>query len=381
MTTPNMATHTVFNPKNNTNDTVKTLPFFGEPLNIQRYDKVAWPFVKRWYERGLQMFWRPEEIDVTKDKYDYETLQPHERHIFDSNIKRQIMLDSIQGRAPFETFLPFASSPEMEFAVIEWGRQEAVHSLSYTHILQNVFNDPSPVFDTVMEIREIVDCAGDIAKYYDGLMVYSGMKLAGRNFTSQDVYDAKKAFWRALFAANSLEGIRFYLSFACSFAFPQFYNGKMEGNAKVIRLIARDEQEHMVLTQTLLNRLPGIDNDFVKIREELRPECTALFNSVVDQEKAWGKYLFKDGAMIGINEKTSNNYIDWLAMTRLNQIGHTYTGEIVSKKSPYPFMEDWLNNKETQYALQEAEASDYLGAVTTGSVTSGLHFNNNSLKA
>lgn len=369
----NQTKHTVFNTDNKT-QVNKTLPFFGEPLNIQRYDQVAWPFLKRWYEKGLQQFWRPEETDCTKDKADYESLQAHEQHIFKSNIRRQILLDSIQGRAPFETFLPWTSSPEMEFAVVEWGRQEAIHSLSYTHILQGVLNDPSPIFDEMLEIREIVDCAGDVSKYYDDLLTWTGMKLAGRIFTKQDMWDVKKAFWRALFSANSLEGIRFYMSFACSFAFPQFYNGKMEGNAKIIRLIARDEQDHMVLTQTLLNRLPKIDKDFAIIRDELRAEMTALYCSVADQEKGWVRFLFQDGPMVGLNEKTSYNYIDWLADVRMKQVGHQYPHDAPTK-SPYGFMDEWLNNKETQYALQEAEASDYLGGVTTGSIDSELKFN------
>lgn len=192
------------------------LPFFGDPVSIQRYDVVAWPFVQKWYEKGLSQFWRPEEVDITKDKADFATLNEAEKHVYFSNLKRQTMLDSIQGAAPFEAFAAWASTPEMQFAILEWTRQEAIHSLSYTHILRNTVNDPGIVFDHVLDVAEIVDCAHQISVYYDDMVQYSGMRMAGRIFTQEDLMNAKRAFWRALFAANTLEGIRFYVSFACS---------------------------------------------------------------------------------------------------------------------------------------------------------------------
>lgn len=347
------------------------LPFFGDPVNIQRYDQVAWPFVRRWYEKGLSQFWRPEEVDVTKDKADYESLEGHEKHIFIGNLKRQSMLDTIQGAAPQEAFGAWTSTPEMQFAVLEWTRQEAIHSLSYTHILKNTVNDPGIVFDHILDVSEIVDCAHDIAIYYDDMIKYAGMRMAGRVFTREDMLNAKRAFWRAMFAANSLEGIRFYVSFACSWAFPQFLNGKMEGNAKIIRQIARDEQDHLMLTQTILNRYPKMDPDFAMIREELRGEMTELYVKVAEQEKEWSKYLFKDGAMLGMNHHTNCQFIDWLATQRMAAIGHPYPGE-ATKDNPYPWINEYLNNDQMQYALQEAEAADYLTGILSGSVTDGL---------
>ncbi|QIG62162.1 ribonucleotide reductase of class Ia (aerobic), beta subunit [Salmonella phage P46FS4] len=358
----------VFDPSSNNTG----LPFFGDPVSIQRYDIVAWPFVQKWYEKGLSQFWRPEEVDITKDKADYATLTPAEKRIYESNLKRQTMLDSIQGAAPFEAFGPWASTPEMQFAVLEWTRQEAIHSLSYTHILRNTVNDPGIVFDHVLDVAEIVDCAHQISTHYDDMVRYSGMRMAGRAFTREDMMNAKRAFWRALFAANTLEGIRFYVSFACSWAFTQFQK-KMEGNAKIIRQIARDEQDHLILTQTLLNRLPGMDPDFEIIREELRGEMTQMFLDVGNQEKQWADYLFQDGSMLGLNAKILHHMVDWLLTHRMGAIGHPYPGE-PRKECPVPWINEWLNNKTMQYALQEAEAPDYLMGVLTGSVSDGLKF-------
>lgn len=350
------------------------LPFFGDSVSIQRYDVVAWPFIQKWYEKGLSQFWRPEEVDVTKDKTDFESLDPWEKHIFLSNLRRQIMLDSIQGRAPVAAFLAIASTPEMEFSVIEWTRQEAIHSLSYTHIIRNVLNSPSEVFDEILNIKEIVDCAKDISVYYDDAIRWAGMKMAGRVFTREDTMNHKRAFWRALFAANALEGIRFYVSFACSWAFPQFLNGKMEGNAKIIRQIARDETDHLALTQALLNRLPRMDPDFAIIREELRGEMTQMFMAVVEQEKQWAHFLFKEGSMLGLNAKILCTFVDWLATIRMAAIGHPYPGEATTD-NPLGWIMHWLTNVDVQYALQEAEASDYLTGILSGSVADGLFLN------
>lgn len=366
MNTP-VIPYSVFNVKSNN----LGLPFFGDSVSIQRYDKVSWPFVQKWYEKGLAQFWRPEEVDVTKDKADFESLTPAEKHIFISNLKRQIMLDSIQGRAPRDAFGAICSTPEMEVAVLEWTRQEAIHSLSYTHIIRNVLNDPGEVFDHILDIKEVVDCASDIALYYNDTIRYAGMVMAGRVFTAQDTYNHKKSFWRSLFAANALEGIRFYVSFACSWAFPQALNGKMEGNSKVIRLIARDEQEHLILTQTLINRLPSMDPDFIQIREECREEMTNMFMAVGNQEKSWAKYLFKDGSMLGMNYEILDKFVDYLMTVRMGAVGHPYPGEPV-KVNPLPWFTQWLTNTTTQYALQESESAEYALGVLTGSVDDGL---------
>lgn len=355
----------------NVNSNNMGLPFFGDSVSIQRYDKVAWPFVQKWYEKGLAQFWRPEEIDVTKDKLDFQLLDDGQKHIFLSNLKRQIMLDTIQGRAPIQAFGPIASTPEMEFAVLEWTRQEAIHSLSYTHIIRGVLNDPSEVFDKVLEIEEIVDCAADISLYYDDIIRWSGAVLSGRVMTEFDNMNHKRAFWRALFAANALEGIRFYVSFACSWAFPKVLNGSMTGNASIIRLIARDEQDHLMLTQTLINRLPSMDPDFAIIREELRHEVTEMFMDVVQQEKEWAKYLFKEGTMLGLNYDILSDFIDWLATVRMAAIGHPYPGNAI-KENPMAWINEYLNNAVMQYALQEVESTDYLHGITTGSVNDGL---------
>lgn len=342
--------HKLYNHENKKPDTEKTM-FFDESVAIARYDVQKYPFFEKMTERHLGFFWRPDEVDVTRDAKDFKELSPHEQHIFTSNLKRQIVLDSVQGRSPVIAFLPIISLPELETWVQTWAFFETIHSRSYTHIIRNVYANPSEVFDEINSIVEIVDCAKDISKYYDNLVQWN-------NYGKQPgCYEHKKALWLALNAVNVLEGIRFYVSFACSWAFAE-QKKSMEGNAKIIKFIARDENLHLASTQHMIKALPKDDPDFAKIAEETMDECVAIFESAVEQEKAWAKYLFKDGSMIGLNEQMLCEYVEWLAAKRMRSIG--LPTKYKSGTNPLPWTQKWIAGGEVQVAPQETEISSYI---------------------
>ena len=327
--------------------------FFGEPVNIARYDKQRYSIFEKLTDKQLGFFWRPEEVDLSRDSKDFKGLTDNEKHIFTSNLKRQILLDSVQGRAPSAAFLPICSLPELETWIQTWAFSETIHSRSYTHIIRNIYSDPSRVFDEMLEIEEIVDCANNISKYYDQLIHINNQnalfKLEGRH-----VYDHKKALWLCLNAVNALEGVRFYVSFACSWAFAEVK--KMEGNAKIIKLIARDENVHLASTQQLLKILPKEDPDFARIQEETRDECIDMFYRVVEQEKSWAHYLFQNGSMIGLNEELLCNYVDHIAAKRMGAIG--LNGK--PGANPLPWTQKWISGSEVQVAPQETEITSYV---------------------
>jgi len=329
-------------------DSVDRKAFFDGPVTIARYDKQKYNFLEKLTDKQLGFFWRPEEIDCLRDAKDFKGLTNHEKHIFTSNLKRQILLDSVQGRAPVLAFGPVCSLPELETWLTTWTFFETIHSRSYTHIIRNVYSDPSKVFDEMLDIQEIVDCAKDISKYYDNLIMF--------NEGSPLPYDHKEALWLCLNAVNALEGIRFYVSFACSWAFAELK--KMEGNAKIIKLIARDENIHLASTQQLLKVLPTDDPDFAKIAEKTKEECINIFVSAVNQEKAWANYLFKDGSMIGLNETLLSDYIEWIANKRMTAIGLAtpYKGG----SNPLPWTQKWISGAEVQVAPQETEITSYV---------------------
>jgi ribonucleoside-diphosphate reductase beta chain len=334
--------------------------FFGEPVNIARYESVKYPQFEKLTEKQLSFFWRPEEIELGRDSKDFKSINSHEQHIFTSNLKRQILLDSVQGRAPSLAFLPICSLPELETWIQTWTFSETIHSRSYTHIIRNIYSDPSKVFDDMLDIQEIVDCASDISKYYDMLIDINYLSritpILRDAYSGYSEYEHKKALWLCLNAVNALEGVRFYVSFACSWAFAEVK--KMEGNAKIIKLIARDENVHLAATQQLLKILPQEDPDFVKIANDTREECFNMFKSVIDQEKAWAKYLFKDGSMIGLNEQLLCDYIDWIANKRMVSIGINKT--IKTGANPLPWTQKWISGSEVQVAPQETEITSYL---------------------
>jgi ribonucleoside-diphosphate reductase beta chain len=358
-------TMSVFNINNKKNHT-EALAFLDASgaAPIQRYDVLKYRQFDKLTDKQLGFFWRPEEVDVLRDAKDFKELTEHEQHIFTSNLKRQILLDSVQGRSPNLAFLPIATIPELETWIQTWAFNETIHSRSYTHIIRNVYSNPSDVFDELTEIDEIVDCAVDISKYYDDLIEavawYKLLGLGVHRVNGENVvvnmYELKKKLWLCLNSVNALEGIRFYVSFACSWAFAELK--KMEGNAKIIKLIARDENVHLGSTQTLLKLLPQDDPDYIRIKEETRAECEAMFLSAAKQEKDWAHYLFKDGSMIGLNEQLLAQYVDWLTCKRMTAVG--LDCGMKPGSNPLPWTAKWIAGAEVQVAPQETEISSYV---------------------
>jgi len=300
-----------------------------------------------------------------KDANDFKLLTENEKHIFTSNLKRQIILDSVQGRAPVEAFGPLVSIPELEAWVQTWTFSETIHSRSYTHIIRNVYANPSQVFDEMMDIDEITDCADAISTNYDELIDLSlkyqllgeGKHTVNGKKVEVDLYELKKALYKTLMSVNILEGVRFYVSFACSWAFAELK--KMEGNAKIIKLIARDENLHLASTQSLLKILPKDDPDYIKIAKETEEECIQMFVDAVDQEKAWAEYLFKDGSMIGLNSQLLNDYIEWICCKRMIAV-NLKCPYAVSQANPLPWTQKWIAGADVQVAPQETEITSYV---------------------
>jgi ribonucleoside-diphosphate reductase beta chain len=334
------------------------------PTGIQRYETLKYRQFDKLTDKQLGFFWRPEEVDVVRDAKDFKELTEHEQHIFTSNLKRQILLDSVQGRSPNLAFLPLASLPELETWIETWAFNETIHSRSYTHIIRNVYSDPSRVFDEMMDIKEIMDCAKGISRYYDELIGASqwyqllgeGTHTVNGTTVVVDRRDLKKKLWLALTSVNALEGIRFYVSFACSWAFAELK--KMEGNAKIIKLICRDENIHLGSTQTLLKLLPQDDPEFAEIREETQSECEQIYFEAAEQEKAWAEYLFKDGSMIGLNKQLLCDYVDWILCKRMTAVG--LNCGIKPGSNPLPWTAKWIAGAEVQVAPQETEITTYV---------------------
>ncbi|MEZ8826475.1 class Ia ribonucleoside-diphosphate reductase subunit beta [Vibrio amylolyticus] len=349
------------------NDQLKEPMFLGQSVNVARYDQQKFEIFEKLIEKQLSFFWRPEEVDVSSDRIDYNKLPEHEKHIFISNLKYQTLLDSIQGRSPNVALLPLVSLPEVETWIETWSFSETIHSRSYTHIIRNIVNDPGIVFDDIVENEEILKRAKDIAFYYDDLIKltadYHRYGEGNHSINGEDVkislHDLKKKLYLCLMSVNALEAIRFYVSFACSFAFAE--RELMEGNAKIIKLIARDEALHLTGTQHMINLLRNGQDDFefMQIAEECKQECFDLFKEAAEQEKEWAEYLFKDGSMIGLNKDILCQYVEYITNIRMQAVG-LGTAYPEATSNPIPWINAWLSSDNVQVAPQEAEISSYL---------------------
>jgi ribonucleotide reductase beta subunit family protein with ferritin-like domain len=349
-------------------DTKKQPMFFGKPLGVQRYDSYKYPVFDKLTTQQLGYFWRPEEVSLQKDRGDYHTLRPEQKHIYTSNLKYQIMLDSVQGRGPGMAFIPYCSLPELEACMEVWGFMEMIHSRSYTYIIKNIYSDPSEVFDTIIGDERILERARSVTESYDDFIQSAQnygtsndwmYRLEGVTNAKENLNDVKRKLYRAVANVNILEGIRFYVSFACSFAFGELK--LMEGSAKIISLIARDENQHLALTQNILNKWrEGDDPEMQKIMREEEEWTYKMFDRAVNEEKKWADYLFKDGSMIGLNDKLLQQYVEWIANRRLKAIGLKPQYDISANNNPLPWTQHWISSKGLQVAPQETEVESYV---------------------
>ncbi len=349
-------------------NTKKQPMFFGKPLGVQRYDSYKYPVFDKLTTQQLGYFWRPEEVSLQKDRGDYQLLRPEQKHIYTSNLKYQIMLDSIQGRGPGMAFIPYCSLPELEACMEVWGFMEMIHSRSYTYIIKNVYADPSEVFDKIVTDNRILERASSVTGAYDDF-IHSAQTWGNGNMWQDDfrespssrweIKDVKRKLYRAVANVNILEGIRFYVSFACSFAFGELK--LMEGSAKIISLIARDENQHLAITQNILNKWKaGDDPEMKQIMKEEEEWTYKAFDRAVNEEKRWADYLFKDGSMIGLNDKLLQQYVEWVANRRLKAIGLKPQYDIAASANPLPWTQHWISSKGLQVAPQETEVESYV---------------------
>lgn len=351
----------------NANDPLTEPMFLGQPVNVARYDQQKYEIFEKLIEKQISFFWRPEEVDLSRDRIDYVNLPEHEKHIFISNLKYQTLLDSIQGRSPNVALLPLVSIPELETWIETWAFFETIHSRSYTHIIRNIVNDPSVVFDDIVQNEYIQARAADISRYYDELIEYAqyynllgvGTHIVNNKEIEITTRELKRKLYMCLMCVNILEAIRFYVSFACSFAFAE--RKLMEGNAKIIKLIARDEALHLTSTQHILNLMrSGTDDpEMAEIASELNDECVELFKKAAEQEREWAAYLFKDGSMIGLNKDILSQYVEYITNLRMSSVGLTQAFP-KALQNPIPWINSWLSSDNVQVAPQEVEISSYL---------------------
>ncbi|CUL02286.1 Ribonucleoside-diphosphate reductase 1 subunit beta [Escherichia phage slur07] len=372
---------TVFN--TNPVDVLKEPMFFGSGLGIARYDIQRHKVFEDLTEKQLSFFWRPEEVNLMMDAAQFNKLPQYQQNIFTNNLKYQSLLDSIQGRAPSAVLMSLISDPSLDTWVATWTFSETIHSRSYTHIMRNLYTDPSKVFDEIVLDEAIMKRAESIGRYYDDVLTKTrywenakaDIEYQKEINADEDVIEdaiEHETYWKrelmkslylCLHVINALEAIRFYVSFACTFNFHKNME-IMEGNAKIMKFIARDEQLHLKGTQYIIRQLQlGTDGDeWVKIAQECEQEAVDIFMEVNRQEKDWAVHLFKDGDVPGLNTNSMWSFIDYLTVSRMKQCGLPCPITDAPVKHPYPWIREYLNSDNVQSAPQEVELSSYLVA-------------------
>lgn len=365
--------------------------FFGEDTGTARFDVYKHKIFEDLTEKQLSFFWRPEEVNLTADRSQYDRLEPFEQRIFTNNLKYQSLLDSIQGRAPGLAFSAICSDVSLETWIQTWTFSETIHSRSYTHIMRNLYNDPSKEFDDIVLNPAIMKRATAISDYYDDLIdavrhyqnALEHTKSGHFSFINQEnkdfvidnhLMDAMRKLYLCMHVVNALEAIRFYVSFACTFNFMESYE-IMEGNVKIMKLIARDEQLHLKGTQYIIRQIQnGGEGDLWKqIAAELQEEANQIFLDVAQQEKEWVDDLFVDGEPRGLNKKNMYAYVDYLTHSRMQSCGLDSPFRGQSLKHPLPFMRKFLNSEMVQSAPQEVEISSYLISQIDHDIDQDIH--------
>lgn len=370
---------TVFN--TNQVDIMTEPMFLGSGLGIARYDQQRHKVFEDLIEKQLSFFWRPEEVNVMMDRGQFEKLPKHQQNLFTDNLKYQSLLDSIQGRAPSAVFAPLISDPSLDTWFQTWTFSETIHSRSYTHIMRNLFTDPAKIFDEIVLDEAIMKRAESIGVYYDAVTeAYRRYQnVQDRCFNPNNIeikqakHDLMKAMYLCMHVVNALEAIRFYVSFACTFNFHKNME-IMEGNAKIMKFIARDEQLHLKGTQYQIRQWQlGTDGDeWVQVAKECEEEAVRIFMEVNQQEKDWAIHLFRDGGLPGLNVEILHKFIDYLTVSRMKAVGLPCSIVLESTHHPIPWIREYLNSDTVQAAPQEVEISSYLVAQIDNDVDSGV---------
>lgn len=342
---------------NSTNVDFSTQPmFFGADPNILRNDSIKYRQFDDYYEKMMGFFWRPQEIDLSLDRSEFETLPDGAKHLFLYNLRYQILLDSVQGRGPVHAFMAASSLPEVEACCSKWAFQEINHSKSYQWMIKNIFHDPSVIFNDIVEHSEIRKRAQSVVAAYDDFINDQRGKSDGAGPCS---FDSKKKLFKALVAVNILEGVRFYASFACSFGINESLK-KMGGSANILKLICRDENVHLGITQTMINLIGrGKEGpEWEQVARECTVDAVGMYEEAVEQEKAWADFLFKEGSLIGLNAPILREYVEYIASQRMKAIRL----DPLYPKAEYRlhWMDHWISSADVQVAPQETEITSYV---------------------
>ena len=290
------------------------------------------------YKQHMAVFWTPEEIDLSKDMSHWEKLNEGERHFIKHILGFFAGSDGIVMENLASRFTREVQWPEAKFFYNCQNLLEAVHSETYSLLIDTYIHDPKEKYD-ILHAIDTIPCVKKKAEW------------------ALQWIDSKDAdFATRLLAFAAIEGIFFSGAFCAIFWLKQ--RGVMPGLTLSNEFIARDEGLHTefacLLYSKLVNRLP-------------KAKAVKILREAVKIEK---QFITKalPCELIGMNAKLMAQYIEFVADRLALQLGYP---KIYNAANPFDFMERIsLENKDNFF---EKRVSTYAKA-TVGKKREDMSF-------
>ncbi|NHN29325.1 ribonucleotide-diphosphate reductase subunit beta [Paenibacillus agricola] len=310
----------------------------GNTTNLIELNNVKYDWATKMYRNMMNNFWIPEEIPLAQDAKDYKFLTPHERQGYDKIISFLIFLDSLQT-SNLPNINEYITAPEVNLCLTVQTFQEAVHSQSYSYILDSVCS---------AEVRD------DIYNQWR-----EDKHLLRRNRFITDLYEkfiedsSTENLLRAIMANYILEGIYFYSGF--SFFYSLGRQGKMLGTVSEIKYIQRDELTHLALFQNIFREIRKENPEL--FTEQLIDDLRQMMRTAVEHEIEWGQYITND-MMNGLSNEIIDQYIKYLSNERLKMLGlEILYPEVV--EHPMKWVENFSNMNSMKTDFFEQKVTNY----------------------
>jgi ribonucleoside-diphosphate reductase beta chain len=362
----------------------ETRLFLGDNVsnrNIQTFHDPKYPWILEAAEEMRAIGnWSKNEIDLSKEKADFDSLTEAGKHIFEKGLKFAIALDSCAGRGPLELFnnSGISNNPEWELYLTNHQNNELLHSESYTEMVRAIFNDVDLFIDSIIQDEFVQKRAESILGAFKGATttldhhqanitcIDHGIAIPMLPFPGTNDAELRKAIYKSAMVLNMFEGIRFFATFVTAWSFSEQPVKLFAGSSNIFKLIARDEMIHLDVFQKVLKMLrTDKEEGFVEIIQDMEDEMYTLFEVAYEEEMSWVDHLFNKGSpLIGMNAAILKDYMDYIFAVRMTNIGMEPSRLGLSvKTNPLPWVDNYLDSSHIKSAPQEIESVNYVAAI------------------
>jgi ribonucleoside-diphosphate reductase beta chain len=349
--------------------------------NIQTFHDPKYPWILEAAEEMRAIGnWSKNEIDLSKEKSSFDSLDDAGKHIFEKGLKFAIALDSCAGRGPLELFnnSGISNNPEWELYLTNHQNNELLHSESYTEMVRAIFNDVDQFIDSIIQDEYVQRRAETILGAFKSATttldqhqanlacIDHGIAIPMLPFPGTNNAELRKAIYKSAMVLNMFEGIRFFATFVTAWSFSEQPVKLFAGSSNIFKLIARDEMIHLDVFQKVLKLLRTDESEgFVEIAADMEDEMYDLFKVAYKEERDWIDHLFSKGSpLIGMNAAILKEYMDYIFAIRMTNIGMDPSKlELSIKTNPLPWVDNYLDSSHIKSAPQEIESVNYVAAI------------------